>query len=315
MSIDIHDFQHLSLLLGIKKEELAKIVNGNTYFYREFVIPKRKKGQFRIISSPLPILKYCQDWIKINILDSIGVNSHAYAYKKGVSIVDNVIIHLNTTEFYKIDLENFFGSIPFRRVMKVFLNCGYSKNVSYFLSNLCTLKNQLPQGASTSPSLSNIISKRLDKRISKLSYLTKINYSRYSDDLSFSGEKIPITFQHLVKKIILEEGFTLNKKKEIYVNGINKKKIITGISISNGEELKLPRVYKRNLKLEIFKYLKYDFKISITSDNFDPLIGDRLLGKLHFWKQIEKENQLVENYIDKVRAKNESLNYDLAKLT
>jgi retron-type reverse transcriptase len=303
VAIQIENFLHLSILLNIKKEILGKIVNSNHYFYRSFNIPKRKIGEMRIIDSPQPILKYCQDWVKINILDNIPTSPQAFAYKKDLSIVNNALVHLNKPILFKLDLEDFFHTISFQRVMKVFRICGYSKNVSFFLSKICTYNERLPQGASTSPVLSNIISKRLDRRITTLTKLSEIDYTRYSDDLTFTGNKISRSFQNLVKAIIISEGFKIKTGKEIYIKGINKKKVVTGISISNNEGLKIPRNYKRNLKLELFKYLKYNSGISISSLDFDPLYGERLLGKLNYWKQVEKENTNIDRYINLVIEK------------
>src|SRR5690606_38227468 len=110
-------------------------------------------------------------------------------------------------EILKVDLKDFFPSINFNRVINVFLKAGYTRDISFSLARICTLHNSLPQGAPTSPILSNLIIKRLDIRLEKLSKKLKLNYTRYADDLTFSGDSITISFLHYVKSIINSEGF------------------------------------------------------------------------------------------------------------
>ena len=132
-----------------------------------------------------------------------------------------------------MDIKDFFPSINKKRVISVFNYFGYPHDISYALASLCCLNDSLPQGAPTSPMLSNIISKRLDKRLEALSIKLEMSYTRYVDDISFSGRRIPPVIINYIYKTIQEEGFQLNQSKTKLINR-NRKKIITGISIQDG---------------------------------------------------------------------------------
>ena len=287
----IFELNHLSLLIGIKYPILIKMVNSPESFYYSFKLEK-KKGGFRKINSPYPALKLIQNWILENILEKITLSKYAKAYIKGSSILDNATIHLNQDEILKVDLENFFGSIHKRRIITVFQQLGYSNKVSYYLASLCCFNNSLPQGACTSPYLSNIITKRLDKKISKICTQYRIKYSRYADDLTFSGEFIPRPFFQEIVSTIKNEKFKINEAKTLHLRKENKK-IITGISITNGR-LRLPKEKRRKLRQEIF-YIK---KLGIITHkknikNSDPIYLERLIGNLNFWPQIEPINKFI----------------------
>lgn len=304
----ILNFYHLSLVLGLQPGTLSAIVNSSGNFYRTFKIPKKRSGQFREINSPYPVLKEAQDWIKSNILDKIEPHEKCFSYRKNFSIINNASEHLEAYSLYKIDLQDFFPSIKIGRIITIFQKCGYSKKVSYYLSCLCMINNEeLPQGASTSPTISNIIGKRLDRRLVGLSSKFKLKYSRYADDMTFSGRRITRNFRISAYNITESEGFKINPTKEILIIGLKKKKIVTGISVSNGNELKIPREMKRNIKLDVHKYLKYNYKVNIDKQDFDPLFGERLLGRLNFWYQIERDNPKVKDLISSVRLKMNNL--------
>ena len=101
-----------------------------------------------------------------------------------------------------MDLADFFPSIAKPRVIKTFRRFGYPKNISFYLASICCVNNSLPQGASTSPILSNIIAKRFDKRLFALAKKYNLKYTRYADDLTFSGIHIPLNFLGIVEDIM-----------------------------------------------------------------------------------------------------------------
>ena len=127
--------------------------------------------------------------------------------------MDNAKQHINKALIINIDIKDFFPSITYKRVFKIFHYIGYSIQVSHLLTKLCTnSRNVLPQGVPTSPSLSNLTLLKLDKRLSKLADKFDFTYSRYADDLTFSGDASIIKYIKTISKIIKEEGFSLNKK-------------------------------------------------------------------------------------------------------
>lgn len=301
----IFDLRHLALLTGISAPTLAGMVKSSDRFYRKFAIPKRRGGE-RTISAPYPSLKKVQRWIKDHILEHIPVSHVAYAYKKGRSVKDNAGVHLTAESIYKLDIVDFFGSIKPERVIQIFINCGYTTKLSYCLAQLCILDKQLPQGAPTSAVISNIVAKRLDRRLIGLCDDFHVTYSRYSDDLTFSGPKISDKLQVNIKAIMMEEGFRANNDKEVYVRGYSKKKVITGVAISM-QQLRVPRSYRRATKLEVYKFVKYDFMTYPEKGIFDPYYPERLIGKLNYWIFIENNNQEPRKLLQDVLEKKKQL--------
>lgn len=299
----IFEIDHLSSLLSVEHSELTKVINSTHAFYRTFSIPKRKGGT-RSISMPYPTLLFIQRWIKSNILEKVDINDSSHGFIKNKSIITNANVHVNNKTILKMDITDFFPSINIKRVISVFQNFGYSSKVAYYLASICTLDNQLPQGAATSPTLSNIISKRMDKRLNKLSNSFNILYTRYADDLTFSGHYISPRIIPLVSKILYEEGFKVNDAKTMLITGKGKK-IITGISINSGT-LKLPKSKKRLLRQEGYYVSKYPNKYA-KAFRKDPFYIDQLIGKYNFWLQIEPNNKFALKTISRLKEISNSL--------
>lgn len=290
---------HLASILGIKNDIFTSMINSQISFYRSFHIPKRRGG-YRELSAPYSVLLETQRWILENILQVIGVSHYAHGFVNGRSIVSNAEIHLGKKYLLKMDLEDFFPSISLKRVIAIFQNLGYPHFISYMLASLCCLNGRLPQGAATSPALSNIISKRLDSRLSAVANKWQLDYSRYADDLAFSGNYISARFIKVVSEIVQDESFCVNESKTKLVRGSGRK-IITGISVS-GDKLCLPKETKRKLRQEVFYLTTRGFMEHTENINdSDPLYVERLLGKLSFWKQVEPDNNYIAQSIIKVR--------------
>lgn len=304
-SIIILDFSHLALLLGIESGILAKIVNHTSSFYYQFEIPK-KKGGMREISAPYPVLLNAQNWIYENMLSSQSMHHCAKGFIKNTSIVDNAKEHLDNRFLLKMDIENFFPSIPINRIIAVFRKLGYTKKISYYLASICCLNESLPQGAVTSPALSNLIAKRLDRRLFGLANRFNVTYTRYADDLTFSGNDLPIRFISYVEKIVEEEGFKINNSKTKLLSE-KKQKIVTGVSISSGK-LTIPKKAKREVRKNIFHVLSkglFEHQQSIQSK--DPIYLERLLGYLYFWLSVEPENNYVKESIISLKTYSKKL--------
>lgn len=289
----IFEFEHLSKLIGVCDFELSKMIAAPSFFYRTFTIPKRRGGK-RTITSPYPSLLMCQTWVYENILKPVDPYFCTHAYRQKKSIITNAKSHLNKKAVLKIDLEDFFNSIPMSWVVNFFSNLGYSNDISYSLASICCLDKCLPQGASTSPALSNILLKQLDKRLYKLSKTYKLTYTRYADDLTFSGDYIPSKLIEIITEIVSSFDLKVNTNKTSLIIG-DKQKIVTGLSVS-GESLTLPRKTRRAIKKEIHYIKKFGLvshvsKLKIKNPNY----VQSLEGKLRFWLQIEPENKFARD--------------------
>jgi hypothetical protein len=304
----IFESEHLSLLLGRNETYLNSIVHGAESHYREFKLKKRKGG-FRKISVPYPALLECQKWIYKNILSKVEVSYYAHGFAKKKSIVTNAKIHLNQENLLKIDLKNFFPSIKKGRVIAMFCKLGYSTEVSFYLASICCENDCLPQGAPTSPAISNIIARSLDNRLFALCKKFDIKYTRYADDLAFSSANISVRFIDYVEDIIITESFEINKSKTQLHKGKGKR-IITGVAV-NGKIAKAPKNYKRKL----FQTLYYIQKFGLNSHRTklkirNPIYLESLIGKLNYILAIEPNNDKAKHYlsmlieIDKARTHN-----------
>jgi len=249
----IFDQEHLALLVGYKYEYLLKISNSPQKFYRTFKIPKKSGGE-REISEPLPSLKEIQHWILKEILDKLSVSQYAKAYVHKRSIRENARFHVAQKAILTIDLENFFGSLKFNKVYGFFVQLGYSVPVATMLSNLCCLSESLPQGAPTSPALSNLLMQQTDKRISGFIKKKKIRYTRYADDLTFSGDFEPGMIIKFVKSVMNDINLRLNEKK-IRVRRPGQRQEVTGVVVN--EKMQAPKELRRELRQAVYYIEKY----------------------------------------------------------
>lgn len=296
---------HLSNLVGIKWVVLKQLID-NKYCYHQFYVLKKNKIEKRSISAPSNELLFVQEFIKNNILAKVTIHQSAYGFVNNKSILDNAQAHLNAEMILNIDLKNFFPSIKKNRVYYIFNKiCGYDKTMSYCFTKLVTLNNCLPQGAPTSPVISNIAAYKLDVRLSNLAQKLQINYTRYADDITFSGSKDKVNLQLLnfTSKIIKEEGFKLNGKKTRFSSKSCRQEV-TGLIVNNCS-VHVDRRYIRKVRQELHYIKKFGIdKHILNAEILNSYYLDHLKGKIMFIWQVEKEQgeKLLKQY-------NEIINY------
>jgi len=211
------------------------------YHYRVFA---KKSGSVRLIESPKPRLKELQRRILTLLLDEIPLHPAAHGFRKGHSVMTFTTPHVGQRVVLRMDLKNFFPSISRARVQALFRTAGYPEPVGDLLGGVCTnttprdvwnnlafdidpvqlretrsfyAEPHLPQGAPTSPALANLCSYRMDCRLTGLANAAGAVYTRYADDLAFSGNE---EFEHCIDRfsthvaaILHEEGFAANHRK------------------------------------------------------------------------------------------------------
>ena len=220
--------------------------------YVQFEVPK-KSGGVRTISAPMFRLKNAQYWILNNILYKVNIHDLAHGFIPERSIMTNAAPHVGQELVINMDLKDFFPTISYKRVKGMFQSLGYSQQMATIFGLLCTEPEMdkvalngetffvakgerfLPQGAPTSPMVTNIICQKMDKRLEGLSNRFGFKYTRYADDLTFSttGETKENVGKILwsVGEIVKEEGFHLHPKKtKVMRNG--SKKEVTGIVVN-----------------------------------------------------------------------------------
>ncbi|HEX3148849.1 MAG TPA: reverse transcriptase family protein [Gemmataceae bacterium] len=202
--------------------------------YVQFEVPK-KSGGMRILSAPHKTLALAQQWIMTNFLAKMPTEEPAHGFVAGRSTVTNAQVHAGRDVVVNLDVEDFFPSINFARVRHVFLRFGYSGAIATLIALLCTEcprrkvvyagttyyvatgPRALPQGACTSPALSNQVARRLDRRLAGLAKKMGFAYTRYADDMTFSAgpgnrDKVGYLIAR-VRHIAEDEGFAVNAKK------------------------------------------------------------------------------------------------------
>ncbi|KAB2707192.1 MULTISPECIES: reverse transcriptase family protein [Pseudomonadota] len=284
----IFEFSHLAALLGVSEVTLATICHSPHSYYRTFEIPKRTGG-LREISVPRPILMKLQRWILANIVEFVEVHPSAHGFLKNRSIVTNAQQHLGCNELLKIDILNFFPSISSGKVRSLLAELGYSDPVASALTRVCTKNDGLPQGAPTSPALSNLAARAFDIRIADHCAEEGLIYTRYADDIAISGQRIDSSLRGKIIQILADANFKIHPvKSRLY--GPNDRKIIAGISISSGK-LMPPKAFVRSVRQDVFHVTTKGLIAHMAAtENFDPLYLERLLGKIAFWKHVTKNS-------------------------
>ncbi len=203
----------LSAILGVSHKLLFVMAHNPKKYYRTFQIPKRSGGD-RLISTPRVFLKVVQRWILLNILYRRGLPDYVTGFVPGRGILANAQFHVGRRYLLRIDLQDFFPSVGYDKVKRVFNSFEFREKVSNLLTNLCLLDGSLPQGAPTSPCLANLVFGACDEQIYALSRTSGITYSRYADDLTFSSdEPINKNLALSVEKIVAAEHFRINWEK------------------------------------------------------------------------------------------------------
>lgn len=249
----IYNTSHLACLVGYKKKYLKRAAYFSDNFYREFEIAKRG-GKSRKIAEPLPSLKAIQKWILYNILYSIPISNYAKAYVPKKNIKQNLYWHRNMEIVLTLDITNFFPSIKLDSIENIFYSLGYSRIVANLLAKLCTKDDCLPQGAPTSPCLSNIFMKNLDDSIAGYCKERKIRFTRYADDITFSGDFDHLEIIEFVKQELTQLGFVLNPKKTRLMTR-NQAQIVTGVVVN--KKLQIPFKKRNQIRQEMYYIIKF----------------------------------------------------------
>lgn len=217
--------------------------------YREFTIPKRAGGM-RQICAPDGEGRKLQRVILRRLLSRLPVHEAAQGFERGRSIVTNARRHKDRAVVIHIDMKDFFDGTSAKRVDRYFKAIGWNGESRAILIGLVTRKGGLPQGAPTSPKLSNIVNYRLDTRLAALAKKLGAEYSRYADDITFSlaedDRGIARRLIRIAEHIINSEGYQMHRRKKLHVWGRHNRQVVTGLVVNRG--VNLPRETRRWLR-------------------------------------------------------------------
>lgn len=235
--------------LGFSARTLYALSNDIENHYRRVSIPKRD-GSFRTLSVPDDLLKIVQKAIAKKLLSMEPVSPFAAAYKIGGSIRKNACPHVGKKKVLKLDIRNFFDSMIYSRVKeKAFPESRYSESNRVLLTMLCYYKDILPQGAPTSPAITNIVMRDFDETVGAWCKERNIDYTRYCDDMTFSGDFDSREVVAFVSAELKKMGLFLNKRKTKEALA-TQRQTVTGVVVN--EKLNVPSDYRRQLRKEVY---------------------------------------------------------------
>lgn len=241
------DFTSLGLMLGVSPRLVQQISRKPERHYRSFQLSKRGGGT-RLISSPRIFLKVIQRFILDYLFCLLPVSEAVFSFRPGLSITQHASLHVGREFVGNADIENFFGSINRSQVYNHLCNSGFSERSAKLISALTTSDDVLPQGAPTSPAISNSLLLPLDDRMLRIAGSVDASYSRYADDITFSGdnrEVIEMLLFTVRDELRRDYGFRLNREKT-RVSSKHGQQRVTGLVVN--ECALPPRVFRRRVR-------------------------------------------------------------------
>lgn len=320
---DLLDFLNeiKSELLGVKSypftlRQLQILCNPNNdkHRYYTFKIPK-KSGGFRKISAPYGNLKWFQLCLNEVFKALYTPSPHATGFAKGRSIVDNARMHTNQHYVFNIDLRDFFPSIDQARVWKRLQLAPFNFNatIAGLMAGLCAIKSRrdpedessevcyvLPQGAPTSPLLTNAVCDTLDRRLFGLAKRFGLHYSRYADDITFSSMhnvyQPGSVFRMELERIISGQRLAINEKKT-RLSHCSTRQEVTGLTV--GAKINVARKYVKDIRAILHIWEKYGLNAAFATfyprylsekcriNRGEPNMENVISGKLSYLRMVK----------------------------
>lgn len=299
---DIDDVRILAAFLGIEYKELTYVLYSRRVenLYQSFEIPK-KNGEIRCINAPQEPLKHVQRLLakrlmavqEENYLKSNAI-VHGFTRKRG--IITNGKSHRNKRFVLNIDLEDFFDSFHFGRVKGYFQKNQFfmlPEEVAACIANIACYNGKLPQGAPSSPVITNLICAILDRRLAAIAKKFRLTYTRYADDLTFStNSKVFLEKKdELLSEIyavIEKSGFKVNHYKT-RISYRDSRQEVTGLVVNN--KISVKREYYKKTR----SMLDHLYRGIPVEHNGVELTQQQIEGRLAFINQIDWYNNIQEN--------------------
>jgi len=268
----------LAVLFGYSSKFVSAMAHQNWKYYREFTIRTGKKK--REIQAPKVALKIIQKWFGHYLTESLSFDDHVFGFVPGKSAPAAAKQHTNAHWVYSVDISNFFPSTPKNVISTTLVDIGYSERAAKLMSRLLCYGNYLAQGSPASPILSNLVFRDLDTKLKEISDNHRIRFTRYADDIVFSGVDIfPKIIKEEVSILFDDSSWILSKKKE-YFSETPKRLKVHGLLVHRNR----PRLTKgyRNI-IRAYKHLLDAGKIKKKDLS-------RIMGHLNYAKSIDKKS-------------------------
>lgn len=289
------ELQTLAQDLGYSPRTLYAVSYAVSKHYRKISVPKRGGGH-RVLSVPDELLKSIQRSIYRTLLAYMPVSPYATAYRFGVSLRKNAEPHCGKKMILKLDILNFYDHILYSDVKEYgFPERIYAEPLRILLATLCYHGDRLPQGAPTSPILANLVLKNFDEHVGKFCAERKIAYTRYCDDLTFSGNFNPDTLSGFVADSLWHAGFRLNIKKSCLAHE-GQRQLVTGLVVN--QRVSIPAEYRRKVRQDLYYCRKFGVLAHlrhIGSEKSAEAYLQSLGGRVNYLLQIEPENAELQD--------------------
>lgn len=258
--------------------------------YGEALIPKSGGGVRRLLV-PDPILLLIQKNILHHVLDGLTVSPYAAAYRRGKPVLENAVPHVGKDLLLKLDITDFFGSISFSSALgRAFPSVYFPAPVQMLLTSLCFCGDTLPQGSPTSPAISNLVMKPFDDYMGAWCKERRIDYTRYSDDMTFSGNFDPHAVKRKAGSFLEAMGFALNEKKTKIISA-GGHQAVTGIVVN--EKPQIGREYRKKLRQEIYYCEKFGIRAHLEKRNMTEYLKQGAEGERRFLASLRGKTDYV----------------------
>lgn len=252
--------------------------------YHEYLLPKKSGGN-RVISVPPRTLKWVQRAILKKLIAPLGAHEAAFGFVPKRSIRDNASVHVGQEVVSNADVQNCFPSITWSLVLGVLrrdLGQQLGPEAISLLVDICTSKGGLPIGVPTSPALLNRVLLRTDELVQRAATLRECHYTRYADDLTFSGDHRAVEMLGIAKRTLSQIGLSLDPKKTtIYRPG--RRQMVTGLVVN--QQVSIPRRIRRRMRAAVHA-MEQGGKSHWHGQESSPAA---LMGRLAFLGQIHPE--------------------------
>jgi len=237
----------LALLFGYSEQFIGTLEQRTHRYYRHFKIPKGRR--FRNISTPRISLKVIQSWFGLHLSRAIRFQDHIHGFIPGRSTKTAASIHCGAEWLVSVDIKDFFSSIQATAVHAFLKKLGYPGAGAWLMARLCTLNGVLPQGAPSSPVLSNICIEDLDLQLESLALSLGLRLTRYADDITVSGKKDQFdpSLPDKIERILKEWGFQIAPHKTKTVQKPQALKLF-GLLVDS-DRPRLSRKYRHKLRM------------------------------------------------------------------
>lgn len=290
------EFSSLVKDLGFSGKVLYGVSNNIQRHYRTFTVPKGN-GETRELHVPDELLKAIQRRICEVLLASEPISPYATAYRIGGSTRKNATPHTNKPVVLKLDVRHFFDRLIYPLVKEhAFPAKRYSEQNRVLLSLLCVYRDTLPQGAPTSPAISNIIMRDFDNKVGAWCAAQGIAYTRYCDDMTFSGDFAPAPVKRFVKDELRRLGLFLNDQKTVVVRR-GQRQSVTGLVVN--EQAHVPAAYKTRIRQEMYYCQKHGIASHLetigSNDSVETYVR-RLIGRINYVLSVEPDHERMKKY-------------------